>query len=107
MGKAKRWGVPIRFGLRPTHGPDVRVERVCHSKRLSSRLSSHLSQHHPKAHPNGRRFGHAPSRGLGSRPSSGSAALTLTPVAVSAWGGIAGVGLVSFVSRLASSGGSP
>ena len=57
MTNAKHSAFPIRFGVRPRHGPDVRVERFGHSKRLSSPLSSQLSPRHPKGdpmvHPNG------------------------------------------------------
>ena len=58
-------------------------------------------------HPNVPCRGRAPARGLGSRPSCGSEGLTLTPVVVAAWGGSAGMGVVSRVSRVVSFGGSP
>ena len=105
MTYAKHWASSIRFGERPVHGLDVRVERICLPKRLSSTLSSHLSQRHPMGHPNGWRRGHAPPRGLGSSPSSGSDVPTLTPVVVVAGSGASGV--VSLISWSASSGGSP
>ena len=41
----KRSASSIRIGATPVHGPDVRIERSCHSKRLSSALSSHQSSH--------------------------------------------------------------
>ena len=57
-------------------------------------------------HPNGSRRGHESDRGLVSGPSSGFEWVTLTPVVVADWGGVAGVSAVSLASRVVSSGGS-